>query len=179
METLLLACFGVLAALGVGAVMLLDRRFQRLHERLARLDDIEALGERVRGLSTELHRKELNERLATRLSELGEAQRRVTAALNEVQQKLVELGTLAEQRAQVAPPSAPAPEDLGLRLRRHLAGRGFEQVSLLSDLGPGQGGSGKVVFEARRDGVLHKGHLELADGEVVSEQVRSAYTAFP
>jgi hypothetical protein len=39
--------------------------------------------------------------------------------------------------------------------------------------------SGRVLFEARRRGVIHKGHVLLAAGRVQSESVQSAYAAFP
>lgn len=175
-ETVLI-CFFALAALGVGAVVVLDRRIARLGERLARLDDIEGLSERVRGLSTELHRKELNEALASRLTELGEAQRRVTAALVELQGQVGDLQRSTERRAREA--ALPPADELSSRVRQHLADRGYAQVKVLSELGELRGRSGRVVFEARRDGVLHKGHLSLADGDIVDEQVRSAYQAFP
>ena len=177
MLEILLPCFAVLAALGVGGVMLLDRRLTRVQERLARLDDLETLAERVRGLSTELHRKELNDRVQDKLTEVGEAQRRASAALVELQSQVAELVRGLEQRAEQR--AAPPAEDISERVRRQLDASGFDQVRILSDLGQLSGRSGRVVFEARRDGVVHKGHLSLADGEVVDETSRSAYAAFP
>ncbi|RKY22204.1 MAG: hypothetical protein DRQ55_01865 [Planctomycetota bacterium] len=177
MIEVLLICFAVLAALSVGGVVLLDRRLQQLSERLEPLEQLAGLSERVRGLSTELHRKELNERLAQHLHELADAQSRVTAALSELQQQVSDVSRSLERSAQAA---AVAPADaLSDRVRRHLAAQGYEQVTLLSDLSAIKGGSGRVVFEARRDGVVHKGQLSLAEGEIVDAVVRSAYSAFP
>jgi hypothetical protein len=177
MTDVLLICFGVLALLSVGGVVVIDRRLGRLQKRLQPLEDLAPLAERVRGLSTELHRKELNERLAERLTELGDAQRRVSAALAQLQTEVADVSRSLERSAVAA--EQPPSDELGERVRLHLAGRGYDHVAVLSDLTGLEGRSGRVVFEARRDGVMHKGHLALADGEIVDETVRAAYAAFP
>jgi len=64
-------------------------------------------------------------------------------------------------------------------IREHLARLGFDDVHLLTDLESLPELSGRVVFEARRRGVLHKGYVQLAAGRVQSESVQSAYAAFP
>ena len=50
---------------------------------------------------------------------------------------------------------------------------------MLTDLSTLEGGTGRAVFEAHRDQVMHKGHVRLSGGAVVDTQARAAYTAFP
>ena len=177
MTDMLLLCFGALAVLGVAGVILLDRRLARIGQQLQALDDLADLAERVRGLGAELQRKELNEALQAKLTELGEAQARSAAGLAEVLEQVGELARSLERSVhELGPPDGEA---LSQRVRTHLAEQGYEQVRILSDLGGTQAGTGRVVFEARRDTVMHKGHVSLVDGEVVDEKVRSAYAAFP
>ena len=63
--------------------------------------------------------------------------------------------------------------------REHLERMGYRRVRLLSDLGSLSGRSGKVVFEASRDGAAHKGQVVVEDGVVRDVNTRSAYSAFP
>lgn len=180
MGSSVLVAIGLLGLLIIGAVVLLDRRLSALQTELARRDDVAELSRRLRELSAELDRDELSAPLAARITEFAEAERRLFAALAEVRGELSDLRRAAERRAAAEGlPAVPEPPDLGAVVREHLAARGFDRVAILSDLTRLVGREGRVVFEARRDGVMHKGHVGLADGEVVDEDVRAAYSAFP
>jgi chromosome segregation ATPase len=153
-----------IAAAGFGIV----RRLDQVHEQLKQLDQLGELAQRVDALSARVDRQEYSAALQAKLSEFTEEISRLSAAV-------------AELRAAAGDPLAREPEaaDLADRVRRHLTRMGFEQVHLLTDLAELEDDSGRVVFEARRRGVTHKGHLELEDGEVVNETVHSAYSTFP
>ena len=79
-----------------------------------------------------------------------------------------------------SPQAAEAPEpDVSQAVREHLLERGFDEVHILADLNRLEGRSGRVVFEGRRHGVMHKGHVSVQDGAVVDLSERAAYSAFP
>jgi len=180
--------FFALAILFVGGIMLLDRRLGRIQRDLARLDELATLSQKVASLAGQLDRKEVSAQLATKLTEVAESDQRMVAALGELTREVTELRRGAdrmaaerrasEQRAEQLPEPAPGP-DLAERVADHLAQRGFDEVRLVSDLAGLQGSTGRVVFEAQRQGVLHKGHVRLNDGRVVDESVRAAYSTFP
>ncbi|MCB9899311.1 MAG: hypothetical protein H6825_15000 [Planctomycetes bacterium] len=170
----------ILAALVVGGSLLLVRRLDALDERLGRLDDIDGLARRVQRLAAELDRKELNAQIQTKLTEVGEAERRLGAAVGELRQQIDELTERIE-----AGLSGPGRRPEGLELgateivRRHLEDEGFQSVRVLSDLTRLDGLTGRVVFEATRRGAMHKGHVSLRDGVIDDETIRAAYSAFP
>ncbi|GJM20381.1 MAG: hypothetical protein DHS20C15_02960 [Planctomycetota bacterium] len=152
----------------------------RVEEGLARLDQLDALTERVQQLAHELDRRQLNAPLQAKLTELAETGERSRVAFMEVQERVAELGRLVDARLEaVTDTPAAGPADLAERVREHLRAQGFERVQILSDLTKLDGHDGRVVFEARRNGVMHKGHVGLRDGAVVDESVRAAYSAFP
>ena len=85
---------------------------------------------------------------------------------------------MVDSRLEASGPAAE-PADIAHRVREHLQEQGFDSVQILSDLTRLEGRDGRVVFEARRHGAMHKGHVGLRDGAVVDEAVRAAYSAFP
>jgi len=180
--------FFALAILFVGGIVLLDKRLGRIQKDLGRLDELSTLAQKVASLAGQLDRKEVSAQLAAKLTEVAESDQRMVAALAELSREVGELRRgadrvaaerrAAEQRAEQAPVPPPAP-DLAELVADHLAQRGFDEVRIVSDLGTLQGSSGRVVFEAQRRGVLHKGHVRLNDGRVVDESVRAAYSTFP
>jgi len=180
MEPVLLA-IGGLGLLGLSGVLLLAKRLSRIDSALRRLDMLEELDRRLGDLSAEFDRKELNTQLQAKMTEMTEANRRLTHALGEMRQDLQALKESNERPPEEAEGAAARVEapDAGTVVRNHLRATGYENVQILSDLNSLQGRSGRVVFEARRAGVMHKGHVRLKDGLVVDENVRAAYSAFP
>lgn len=167
MDTLLATL--ALLVLGLGAVGYgLSRRLDRMRGELARLDKLEALEQRMAALSAQLEQSEFSAALQARLSELAEANMKLASGLAELRQRL------PVGKAPRAPSSHPA--DV---VREHLGRLGFEDVHVLTDLETLPEQSGRVVFEARRRGVVHKGYVELAAGRVLNESAQSAYAAFP
>jgi hypothetical protein len=180
MEPVLLA-IGGLGLLGLSGVLLLAKRLTRIDVALRRLDALEELDRRLRDLSAEFDRKELNTLLQAKMTEMTEANRRLTHAMGEMRQDLLEMKEAKERVASVGEQASSQQKlpDAGEVVRTHLRGTGYDDVQILSDLNSLQGRSGRVVFEARRTGVMHKGHVRLKDGVVVDENVRAAYSAFP
>lgn len=187
LDPLVLVAIAVLTALAGVAwlVVRLAARVGRVEERLAALDELATLPDAVRTAVDELERRDLHEALRERLGEVAESHARLAGVVDDLagrierQGKLLrDLGaTLREARAPSA--DAPALEDVSATVARHLSGRGYEAVRLLTEGSRLDGRSGTVAFEARRDGVMHKGHVVVADGVVRKESVRSAYSAFP
>ena len=135
---------------------------------LARLDKLDALEKRVEALTAQLEQSEFGSTLQARLTEFTEANLRLAAALAELRQRL------PAGKSFKPPPATPADS-----IREHLARLGFDEVHVLTDLESLPELSGRVLFEARRRGVIHKGHVQLAAGRVQSESVQAAYAAFP
>lgn len=164
----LLATMAVLV-LGLGVVGFgLSRRLDRLRAELSRLDKLDALGQRLEALASQVEQSEFSAALQAKLTEFSEANLKLASALAELRQRI--------PAAKLTKAHGGNPADT---VREHLARLGFEEVHLLTDLESLPELSGRVVFEARRRGVLHKGYVELAAGRVQSESVQSAYAAFP
>ena len=159
-----------LLVLGMGLVGFgFSRRLDRMRGELARLDKLEALEQRVAALATQLEQSELGGALQARVTELAEANLKLAAGLAELRQRLPAAGKPVR-----APATTPADA-----VREHLGRLGYDDVHVLTDLETLPQMSGRVVFEARRRGVLHKGYVELAAGRVQAESAQSAYAAFP
>jgi hypothetical protein len=179
MEPVLIA-IGGLGLLGLLGVVLLAKRIARLDVHLARLERLDEIDRRLRDLSAEFDRKELNSQLQSKMTEVTEANRRLAHALGQVRDEVAALrDNLRGAADQPSATPAGGPADVNQLVRGHLSGTGFEDVHILSDLNRLEGRSGRVVFEGRRGGVMHKGHVNLKDGLVVDENVRAAYAAFP
>ena len=154
-----------LAVVGYG----FSRRLDRMRGELVRLDKLEALEQRVAALATQLEQSERGSALQARLSEFAEANLKLASGLAELRQRLPVGGKPAR-----APATHPADA-----VREHLARIGFDDVHVLTDLETLPAQTGRVVFEARRRGVVHKGYVELSAGKVLAESAQSAYAAFP
>jgi hypothetical protein len=168
MDPLLVAAavlvFG-LAAAGYG----LSRRLEALRQRLELLDRLAVLEQRLDQLISQVERREFSAALSAKLTEFTEGHARLAAAVAELRQQRV------ERRATPATPGT----DPGSIVHAHLERLGFEDVHLLTDPVSLVDGAGRIVFEARRRGVQHKGHLDLAGGKIVHESIQSAYSTFP
>ena len=169
--------FSALAVLVVGAVWVLDRRLQKVEAALDRLDELDTLGARIGALAAELDRKEASSQVQAKLTEVAEAERRLVAALGDVTRQVAELRRTTERQGRLTP--AAPPPDLADVVQAHLAAEGFERVQVLTELSRIEGRSGRVAFEARKGGVMHKGHASVEEGRVVEENLQSAYSAFP
>jgi hypothetical protein len=120
-----------------------------------------------------VERREFSAALSAKLTEFTEAHARLAASV---------AGLRQERSEQPAPPPGPAGDratGAAGAVQARLAQLGFEDVHVLTDVATLDAGSGRVVFEARRRGVQHKGHIELRAGVVVNESIQSAYSTFP
>jgi len=169
MQTLLIIVLALVLLL-VAAALLLLRRLEALGARLAPLSRLADVDARVAALAGQVERREFSVALQAKLTELAESQARLAAAVAGLQE-----GLAAAPSARAALPDGDL---LGI-VREHLVAQGFAGVCLLTDAGQLAGRSGRVAFEARRDGVLHKGHTQLQDGEIVDDTIRAAWATFP
>jgi len=170
--------FGALAILFVGAVLVLDRRLGRIQRDLDRFDELAGLPKRVVNLAGQLDRTAISGQLEAKLTEFAEAERRMVSSLAELTHEVSEMRRAAERWSAERPPDPP-PTDVGSVVRDHLSGRGFDEVRLVTDLATLQGNSGRIVFEALKQGVMHKGNVQLNDGRVVDESWQANYSTFP
>jgi hypothetical protein len=154
-----------LAAVGFG----LSKRLEHIRERLEELDRLPAMERRLEQLVSQVERPEFSSALAGKLTEFTEAHARLAASVAALRQSRVPLPD-AE--------SAEATDPAGL-VQAHLRGLGFVEVHLVTDVETLDEGTGRIVFEARRKGVQHKGHVELQDGKIVRESIQAAYSSFP
>lgn len=161
---------GVLA-LGIAVLAFItQRRLAAVQRALELLEQLPVMAERLDTLSERVERREFSAALSAKLTEVSESHRRLASSVTALAQRVA---------GDTSAPGDEAAGDLAALVRRHLGRMGFEAIQILTDLDELDQGSGRVVFEARRLGVTHKGHVELLDGEVVGEQIRSAYSAFP
>jgi hypothetical protein len=155
---------------------------------IARLRQMETLARRLEGLEEIRHsvarlaadRGDLDlRRLEHVLLELRDGQKRLEDAL---------LARLQSPRSLEQPDRAPggAPPSLAERVTNRLLALGYERVRLvtpaaeLEQLAAGEaGGSGELVVEARRDGVLCKGRVLLRRGALTDVEIQPAYKLFP
>ncbi|MHC4846373.1 MAG: hypothetical protein ACYTCU_09450 [Planctomycetota bacterium] len=162
---------GVLALGIVVLALITQRRLSKVQSALEVLEQLPVMAERLDVLGERVERREFSAALSAKLTEVSESHARLEAAVAELAQHV---SGEADDEAEEDDTG-----DLAAVVRRHLARQGFDPIRILTDLGSLDGGSGRVVFEARRLGATHKGHLVLEDGEVVGEEMRSAYSAFP
>lgn len=167
-------------------VLRLSTRIDRLEQRLAALEPLSELPVAVGAAVDEIQRRDVHEGLRAQMADLAEAQVRLAGVVDELSGRVERHGKLvrdlaasARERPATEAPALPEPEDVSVIVARHLADRGFEAVRLLTESTRLEGRSGTVAFEARRDGVMHKGHVVVEDGRVRRESVRAAYSAFP
>ena len=146
----------------------LARRLDRMRTELSRLDRLDALDQRLEALAAQVEQTEIGAALQAKLTEFSEANLKLAAAMAELRQRL--------PAASVVKAHGGNPADV---VGNHLARLGFEDLHVLTDIESLPEHTGRVVFEARRRGVLHKGYVELASGKVLTESIQSAYAAFP
>jgi predicted signal transduction protein with EAL and GGDEF domain len=161
---------GVLALGLVVLAVITQRRLAKVQSALEMLEQLPVMAERLDVLSERVERREFSAALSAKLTEVNESHARLEASVAALAQYVA--GDVDEEDEDEA-------DDLGTVVHRHLSRQGFDPIRILTDLGKLDDRSGRVVFEARRLGATHKGHLVLQDGEVVDEEMRSAYSAFP
>lgn len=161
---------GVLAVGIAVLAWLTQRRLSRVATALELLDQLPLMAERLDALSERVERREFSAALSTKLTEVRESHDRLSAAVAAMAERVGGEAALSEDEGG---------DDLAARVRRHLQRQGYDPIHIITNMDELKGLSGRVVFEARRLGATHKGHLVLEDGEVVDESVRSAYSAFP
>jgi hypothetical protein len=155
---------------------------------IARLRELESLARRLEVLEEIRHsvarlasdRGDLDlRRLEHVLLELRDGQKRLEDAL---------LTRLQSPRSLEQPDRAGggAPPSLAERVTNRLLALGYERVRLvtpaaeLEQLAAGEGGgSGELVVEARRNGVLCKGRVLLRRGALTDVEIQPAYKLFP
>jgi hypothetical protein len=155
---------------------------------VARLRELESLARRLEGLEEIRHsvarlaadRGDLDlRRLEHVLLELRDGQKRLEDAL---------LARLQSPRSLEQPDRIPGgmPASLAERVTNRLLALGYERVRLvtpaaeLEQLASSEGGgSGELVVEARRDGVLCKGRVLLRRGALTDVEIQPAYKLFP
>lgn len=155
----------VLAVCGLAWALL--RRVDALAVSLRELARLEGL---ERHLDAVAARIEGGAGMENRLTSLTESSQRLSAAVAELRSELLAPASGPSER------SAPGPAE---SVRRHLAAQGYADIHVLTDLSTLPPEGGKVVFEARRQGVVHKGSVVYADGDCSGEQVQTAWAAFP
>ncbi len=173
----------VLAALA-WLVVRLSARVRALEASVDSLLPLAELPASIEALAADLQGRDLHERLRAQLAESAEAQVRLAGRVDDLGGRIDQQGKLVRDWGATlqaaASKGADVPlEDISIVAARHLRERGFEAVRLLTERSHVEGRSGSLAFEARRDGVMHKGHVVLADGVVRKESVRAAYSAFP
>ncbi len=152
------------------------RRMSELGLELESLEELEEIRSSLAELTSEVQRRDLHEQLRARLTEMTESHRRLAAGFTRLEE------TVRDQAAASAVPAAAA-ESVDTQpaalVIRHLTRQGFASVQVLTELSRIEGRSGRVAFEARKGGVMHKGHALVEDGRVVDQKLQSAYSAFP
>jgi hypothetical protein len=154
----------------------------------ARLRALEDLGRRLDAL------EEIRHALARLVADRGDLDlRRVEHVLLELRdgQKRLEDALLARVQAprslaayEHGHPGAPA--SLAERVTNRLLALGYERVRLVTPLAEleavaalEEAGSGEVIVEARREGVLCKGRVLVRAGALTDVEIQPAYKVFP
>jgi hypothetical protein len=93
------------------------------------------------------------------------------------------LSRLEEFRAGAGASLLPAaPQALNERVLNRLLALGYERIEIVTPneaLEEFAQGSGDVLVEARRDGVLCKGRVRVRSGRIESVQLQPAFPVFP
>lgn len=177
-----LVWWALIAALaGVGAVGLLAfiaRALTRLDGRLGALERLEHLEQAVKRIGAERDDLDLK-RLEHVLIDIRDGQRRVEDLLVAALER-----PLAASLPGVVADRTPAMAGVELadRVVTRLLALGYERVVLVSrqeDLARYVGSDGDVVVEARRDGAICKGRVQVRGGRISEIQIQPAYSAFP
>ena len=162
------------ALAGVALLYLLYGRIVRMDERLKELEGLARLEESLKELREGAQGVDL-ERVEHLLEDLRDANRRIG-------RQLIDLN---EQRVSEAPReegARPAGPLLAERITNRLIVLGCERIELLvgaGDLERVAAEGGEVGFEARRDGAMAKGRVEVADGRLVNVDISTSHQMFP
>ena len=177
-----LVWWSLVAALAAVATALLlawiARTLAGLRERLASLDRLEHLERAVTRIGAERDDLDLK-RLEHVLIDLRDGQRRVEDLLVAALERplAVALPGVAADRT-----PAMAGVELADRVVTRLLALGYERVVLVSrqeELARFVAADGDVVVEARRDGAICKGRVQVRGGRIAEIQIQPAYSAFP
>jgi len=162
------------AAVGVWVLFLLYRRSESLDARLKELEGLGRLEASLSSLKEGMDSVDL-ERLEHLVEDLRDTNRRIGRQLLELTER-----TVAEEAPQEA--NRPVGAMLGERITNRLIVLGCERIELLvgaGDLERIAAEGGEVGFEARRDGAMAKGRVEVADGRLVNVDISTSHQMFP
>jgi len=164
----------LLAAVGVGLLYFLHRRGERLEKRLEELEGLGRLESSLSSLKEGMDSVDL-ERLEHLVEDLRDTNRRIGRQLLELTERSI---------SEEAPPATDRPVGamLGERITNRLIVLGCERIELLvgaGDLERIAAEGGEVSFEARRDGALAKGRVEVAEGRLVDVDISTSHQMFP
>ncbi len=172
LAVLLLAVLATAA--GTWVLVARTRVLEQLGSRLEALEDLRNSLARLAGDREDLDLR----RVEHVLLEMRDGQRRLEDTL---------LEKVQSPRSPEAPEAAAGrPAGLAERVTNRLLALGYERVRLVTRLddleglgASADGGSGEVLFEARRDGVLCKGRVLLRRGALTDVEMQPAYKLFP
>jgi hypothetical protein len=169
-----IALVSALLLAGIAALLhQLLGRVRAMEERLAALD-------RLDGIQGELSRLQRQgqagdqARLEGALVELRDSQRRLA-------ERLVQAAETATRERSGAPGGESAASGSERVVNRLLA-QGYEGVHLLAtreEVERAFEAGGELLVEARREGVVCKGRVRIADGRIRDAELRSAHSMFP
>jgi len=169
-----LLSIAILAAAGVVILFTLAKRLREISERLEQLDRLEGLERSLSGLKEVGEAVDL-ERLEHLVEDLRDTNRRIGRQLVDLTEQSVTEQDLQETSRPVGPL-------LGERITNRLIVLGCERIELLvgaGDLEHIAAEGGEVAFEARRDGAMAKGRVEVADGRLVNVDISTSHQMFP
>ena len=167
----------VVAAAALAGVLLLYLLYSRAVRMDARLKDLEGLArleETLGELKDGANGVDL-ERVEHLLEDLRDTNRRIGRQLIDLTEQSVSEPDPNETRRPVGPL-------LGERITNRLIVLGCERIELLvgaGDLERIAAEGGEVGFEARRDGAMAKGRVEVSDGRLVNVDISTSHQMFP
>lgn len=171
----LVACAAAVAA-AIGVWVLVGRA-RELGGLAGRPDALEELVGHVRRIAAERDDIDLR-RIEHALVDLRDGQRRLADAFL----RTVEV----EARERLNGGAATAGDrTLAERVTDRLLSLGFDEVRIVTDsaelcaIADSDPAEGSVLVEARLSGVLHKGRVQVRDGRIVDQELRSAHSIFP
>ena len=166
--------FVAAAIAGVSLLYLLNSRTAQLEERLKGLESLSGLETSLKELKEGQEGVDL-ERVEHLLEDLRDANRRTG-------RQLIDLVEQRASEAAIVESGRPAGPLLGERIMNRLLVLGCERIELLvgaGDLERIAAEGGEVGFEARRDGAMAKGRVEVADGRLVNVDISTSHQMFP
>jgi hypothetical protein len=161
------------AAAGVWMLLARVKELGRLADRLAVLDEIKTTLARVAREREDLDLR----RIEHVLIELRDGQKRL-------EDTLLRASQFGAKPSELSTPRATEAAGLSERIVQRLLAHGFERVQVVPTLAELEQlfdaeGAHEVLVEARRNGVMCKGHVLVRDGVVVEVELKPAYSMFP